>query len=218
MHTQAYIGFHAAIQDAERLFDFYDQALEVAHPSVPEETEVLKRAALILAVTAWESFLEDLLKEKFLPILQSTKTASELESAFNSAVALWLAKEKGDHHKTLITWTGDGWKHHVKAQFEKKILTLNSPGSVNCHSLFKVYLGIDLKYHWRWRGYNSETASKRLDEIIRIRGLVTHNSRRSTSRIPIKHVISRKDLVSYTNFISEIALATDKIFAKGSIL
>jgi RiboL-PSP-HEPN len=57
---KAIATFEQAIQDAEHLLAHFDK-LNAKPP--PPENEVLKRAGLILAMTAWETFVEDSLEE-----------------------------------------------------------------------------------------------------------------------------------------------------------
>ncbi len=212
MNTAAYSGFSLSIKDADQIWDFYEKERQEALPRVPEEIEVLKRSALILAVTAWETFLEDKVHEKFYPRLNQAMVPKDISRVFNTVANRWLDQEKSKLHRTLETWTGSGWKEHLRTHFDKAITALNTPDSQNCAHLFKTYLDIDLTNHWKWRGYNHETASKRLDEVISTRGLVTHVARKA-SLSPKKHILSRKDLESYLLFIKELAHATDKIFA-----
>lgn len=58
--TQAKTTFDSAILDAEILLEHFDTAN--AHPP-PANTEVLKRAGLVMALTAWETYVEDLARE-----------------------------------------------------------------------------------------------------------------------------------------------------------
>ena len=48
--------FLQSILDAENLLDHFNKLN--SHPP-PPETEVLKRAGLIMAMTAWETYVED---------------------------------------------------------------------------------------------------------------------------------------------------------------
>ena len=58
--SKALATFEQAIRDAEHLLEHFDK-LNTKPP--PPENEVLKRAGLILAMTAWETFVEDSLVE-----------------------------------------------------------------------------------------------------------------------------------------------------------
>lgn len=53
-------NFQSSIQDAENLLQHFDSLNK--HPPAPE-LEVLKRAGLIMAMTAWETYVEDRVAE-----------------------------------------------------------------------------------------------------------------------------------------------------------
>lgn len=53
--------FDCAIQDAEVLLEHFDAAN--THPLL-ENTEVLKRAGLVMALPAWETYVEELARTR----------------------------------------------------------------------------------------------------------------------------------------------------------
>jgi RiboL-PSP-HEPN len=58
--TKSRKSFDAGIKDAELMLELYK-----AHPKEsPESGEALKRAGLVLALTAWETYIEDLIAER----------------------------------------------------------------------------------------------------------------------------------------------------------
>ena len=59
--SSAFSTFESAIQDAEALLAHFD-AVNAQPP--PDNAEVLKRAGLIMALTAWETYVEDCAREK----------------------------------------------------------------------------------------------------------------------------------------------------------
>lgn len=59
--SKARTTFDSSIQDAEALLAHFD-ALNTKPP--PENAEVLKRAGLIMALTAWETYVEDCAREE----------------------------------------------------------------------------------------------------------------------------------------------------------
>lgn len=61
MATQAYQLFETAIADAEKLVNIFDQLTD---QEVRQQNEVLKRAALVMTLTAWESYIEAFLVEQ----------------------------------------------------------------------------------------------------------------------------------------------------------
>src|SRR5690554_7435637 len=58
--SQAKSSFEHGIKDAEELLAHFD-AINCNPP--PENSEVLKRAGLVMALTAWETYVEDRLLE-----------------------------------------------------------------------------------------------------------------------------------------------------------
>lgn len=59
--SEAKANFEYAISDAEQLLECYDQLNGCNSKSQPPE--VLKRATLIMTLTAWETYVEDIAKE-----------------------------------------------------------------------------------------------------------------------------------------------------------
>ncbi|MGR5517100.1 HEPN domain-containing protein [Vibrio harveyi] len=59
--SEAKANFEYAISDAEQLLECYDQLNGCSFSSQPPE--VLKRATLIMTLTAWETYVEDIAKE-----------------------------------------------------------------------------------------------------------------------------------------------------------
>ena len=103
-------AFEQSIQDAQNLLKHFN-ALNTKPP--PPEIEVLKRAGLIMAMTAWETYVEDRLQEA------STQRLSELRNrAIAEFVAAKLAEEikrlhNPDYHKTTELF-GDYAGVHLK--------------------------------------------------------------------------------------------------------
>lgn len=58
--------FATSIQDAEQLLAFYSELSK----SKPHEGEVLKRAGLVMAMTAWETYVEDRVREEVQKLLK----------------------------------------------------------------------------------------------------------------------------------------------------
>ena len=74
--SEAKKNFEVAIQDAENLLRHFDM-LNSQPP--PPENEVLKRAGLIMAMTAWETYVEDRLQEATETRLAKVKDKSIAE-------------------------------------------------------------------------------------------------------------------------------------------
>ncbi len=79
--------FDTAISDAERLLELFDKL------SKPEQqaNEVLKRAALVMTLTAWETFIERWLKAQAnqnLAALTDSLTGNHIHKKFSCTINL----------------------------------------------------------------------------------------------------------------------------------
>lgn len=87
--SQAGETFLQSIRDAENLLMHFN-SLNTKPP--PPEIEVLKRAGLIMAMTAWETYVEDLLQEA---------TARRLDELPNRDIAEFVTNKLDDEIKRL---------------------------------------------------------------------------------------------------------------------
>ena len=84
--SEASEDFSQSIKDAENLLMHFD-SLNTKPP--PPEIEVLKRAGLIMAMTAWETYVEDLLQEaseQRLAALRNREIAEFVRSKLNEEI------------------------------------------------------------------------------------------------------------------------------------
>lgn len=206
--TRAAQDFAVSFADAKRLFAYYDAEIERHKPRIPEDAEVLKRAALIMVVTAFESYIEDYLREKFPPRLAEATNSGNFSEIFVTVAKQWL-RENSEKPALFTEWTGDGWKDLLNTNLEHRIKALNTPKSNVVISLFRQFLGIELSKVWIWQGYGFEAACKRLDEIVVLRGRIAHVARKGGST-PTKHEVSRLELKKYLAFFEGIVAATEK--------
>ncbi|HNP36963.1 MAG TPA: HEPN domain-containing protein [Woeseiaceae bacterium] len=87
--SDASVVFEQSIQDAENLLRHFN-SLNTKPP--PPEIEVLKRAGLIMAMTAWETYVEDLLQEA---------SSARLCQLANQDVAEFVSKKLSEEIKRL---------------------------------------------------------------------------------------------------------------------
>ena len=81
MSGKAKKAFEAGIKDAEALLEYFEAIQSADHPS-NKHAEVLKRAGLIMAMTAWETYVEDRLEEALnarLKVLAGCSVSSFIE-------------------------------------------------------------------------------------------------------------------------------------------
>lgn len=74
--------FDIAIQDAERILEAYEHMKNL--PDSTRDPEELKRAALIMSLTAWETYVEDRVSEEVaiqIKVLQGSQIGSFISQA-----------------------------------------------------------------------------------------------------------------------------------------
>lgn len=165
-------NFSFAMDDVKRLLELHDLKTNRRRGRPSRQLAVFKRAAVILQITAWESFIEDTIRESAMIALESAASPVNVETWFNSAAHRWLEASKKP--PGLADWTGDGWKTLLKQRLEVDLQMLNTPSSGNVRTLSKRYLGMDLPRQWSWARITPGIAAKRLDDLISLRGGLVH--------------------------------------------
>ena len=174
--TNARFNFDFGLGDVKILLRFHDSQTGGGKGRPSRELEVFKRAGVILAVTAWETFIEDTLKDQFGAKLNAANSPKDVESTFNSVAQAWLDRDKIKPPE-LAQWALDGWKSMLMEKFSGDIEALNTPNSANVRELFKRYLGEDITKAWCWQGVSANAACGRLDALIKLRGGLVHRGR-----------------------------------------
>jgi hypothetical protein len=87
--------FAQAIQDAENLLKHFN-SLNTQPP--PPETEVLKRAGLVMAMTAWETYVEDRIDEA---------TADRIRGVEDAGIACFVQNKLAEEIKRLHNPTAE---------------------------------------------------------------------------------------------------------------
>jgi hypothetical protein len=173
---------------------------------------VLKRAAVILAVTAWESYIEGSVRNHATAAIEKASRPSDVQSLFNSVAQGWL--EGKPKPTELADWSGTGWKGILRKKLEKDLAAWNSPNSENVRALSKRYLGEDLTAHWHWERTTTALAARRLDTLIRLRGKVVHHGREAFSRTA---AIQRKHVVEASSLLNHLVDCTERALGHGPI-
>jgi hypothetical protein len=138
--------------------------------------EVLKRASIILLITAWETIIEDLIILESKRRIESATSPKEVKHAFTQCANKWLLESK-PKPPDLLNWAGDNWKKMIIKEMEHELSELNTPNSKNIKALSRHYLGINITDTWKWKGTSSEGVCKKLDKIIELRGNIVHKGK-----------------------------------------
>ena len=204
--STARFTFEDALKDVQVLLNFYDAETKKA-PGKPDwKLEVLKRAAIILAITAWETYIEDTVKEVLYKRLTAVNKPDEVGSTFNAVAQTWLSNKPKP--PDLAKWALDGWKTMIITCLEDEIDRFNTPKSGKVKHLFTRYLDIDVTQQWKWPGVSPEMACKKLDKLIELRGDLVHRANEVWFNKPRTRV-RKRDVESATNLLQRLVDCTD---------
>lgn len=173
-----------------------------------KDKDTVRRAAIILLVTAFETFVEGKLRDSFLIRMEKVSKPNDVKMLFNDVVYSWIYEQKRKPEE-IQKFIEDGWKQIIINNFEKEIRNLNTPNSTSLVRLYKKFLGKELKLVLVYRGMSFVRICENLDALIALRGEVTHRSRKLFD--DKKVIIIENELQYYLGFIERITGILEKI-------
>lgn len=211
--TPARTDFTAARDHAITLVTIHDQATGGGKGRPPQELEALKRSALILAVTAWESFVEDSVTDRLEEKLKTATSPGDLQSTFNAAAEEWLDPQRSPrrHGPDLVAWAGEEWKARIRESLRGALETFHTPNTDNTNKLFKRYLGITIKESWSWQAVSPTKAQGQLDKLIKLRGAVVHRGKTGHPLSTPASDVGRQVVVDALNLVYFLVYTTEKV-------
>jgi hypothetical protein len=208
--ARATVNFNLAIKEIRSLLDYYASASQDQNN---KNLEVFKRSSVILVVTAWESYIEDMLGLHINNKLDNAKSPNDIPKAFNTVANNWYISilNKHDNHpkpNDFSKWTGDNWKELIRGKLQEDLFSLNTPKSGNISDLTKRYLGVDVTQKWNMPGTTAPRVSRKLDQIIELRGEITH---RIVNYFEARSTIRQNSLISSVDFVERLANRTEVV-------
>lgn len=204
--TGARLNFEFALGDVKILLGLHDSKTKRSKGRPARDLEVFKRAGVILAVTAWETFIEDTLRDQFGDRLRDAQSPQDIQSTFNAVAQSWLERDELKP-PDVAAWTLNGWKTVLGNKLEDDLSALNTPNSKNIRKLYKRYLGEDITQSWRWKRVSSSGACKKLDDLIFLRGKLVHRGRELFEE---KASVRRGDVVNATGLLEKLVDRTEE--------
>jgi hypothetical protein len=208
--ARATVNFNLAMKEIHNLLDYY---LSASKDQSNRNLEVFKRSSVILVVTAWESFVEDMLGLHVNYRLSNAKSPDEISKAFNTVAHDWyiaIINKQENHPKPndFRKWTGDNWKELIQKKLNDDLISLNTPKSKNIGELSKRYLGVDITQRWNLAKQPAPQVSEKLDEVIELRGEITH---RIVNYFEARSRVSQNDLMRNIGFVERLAVRTEEV-------
>jgi hypothetical protein len=130
----------------------------------------LLRSALVLLVTAWENYVEQVLSEAIDHVVPTIATDPTLLSPFlREAVA-------NQAEKAVWAVIGDGWLDVARKRLNHEISTFNNAASRQVNDLVKNVLGIEsILDVVSWPQYDAAKAQAELTSLVNdVRGEIVH--------------------------------------------
>jgi hypothetical protein len=210
--ARATVNFSLAIREIRGLLEYYSSLSESQNRG-NINLEVFKRSSVILMVTAWESFVEDMLGLHINHRLNIAQSPDDISKAFNAVANSWYIAilNKYDNHPKpddFKKWTGDNWKELIREKLREDLVSLNTPKSKNISNLSKRYLGVDITQQWNMPRITAQQASGKLDQIIEMRGEITH---RIVNYFEAKSSIGQDNLIGNVDFVERLAKRTESV-------
>lgn len=205
--TIARVNFNSALHDVRILLRFHDSRTGGSRGKPARELEVLKRAGVILAVTAWETFVEDTLERQFRERIATAKGPEDIRGTYNSVAHAWLQENRTLQPPDLEKWAAGGWKKMIEGKFSEDLRNLHTPNSANVRAMFKKYAGEDVTQAWVWRKVSAASACRKLDALVRLRGKLVHRGKQLFDR---KASVKRIDVANAIDLLTRLVAQTEE--------
>jgi len=204
MASKAKASFDKNAKDIERLLELHEGDGGKA-PGRRYGLEVLNKSAIVLLVAFWEAYCEDIAAEGLEHIVKNAKNADALPIHLKKVISKALKNEQNE----LAIWkvSDDGWRQYLSDRFEEmkkeRDKKLNTPKTVQIDELFASAVGIEnISKSWKWeKGMTTEKASKKLDELVTLRGAIAHRGANTTS-------VKKSHVTDYFEFINNLTART----------
>lgn len=207
MPSNARKRFDENVQDIDNLIDVYQGMVELYENDgdpVPDSYDVLFRSAVVLMVSHWEAYVEDIGSEALAHLIKYAKKADKLPKEIKKLVADDVKAAKNE----IEVWSlaDDGWRQYLTKRLdalkEARDRSFNTPKAQNTADFLRKTLGIaDIRSSWGFENTTVEATAQKLDQLIEIRGQIAHRGRldqRLDGKFVKDHVAFLSKIVSKT--------------------
>lgn len=158
--TAALTRLQSRLEDAQRLVEIHGECTG-QNRGRRVGYDALNRSAIILAMAAWEGFVEDLLKTAVAQISRHANGPSALSENVREAMIAYMYETHGwgklntTTKETIWALTGRGWRKSYRDYTQVRINSLHTPNYENVKKLYSSTIGLaDFTCDWgatRWR-------------------------------------------------------------------
>ena len=189
------------ITDVRRLLEIHE-IIAGKSAGYKHNVEVINKSGVVLLVASWEAFIEDLALTAFEAMLsKATKVAT-----FPNKVLTLASRDLRQSPDETQVWklAERGWKavlrQHKNRILEKHIGDFNTPRARQIDSLFQCLVGLNhLSSHWHWKRMTPDSAVKKLDSLVTLRGDIAH-------RVAASEKVYKADVYDFIDFVHRLAV------------
>lgn len=212
MASLARKAFDENSKDIQRLLNVWAEfeGLAKEAPREGDETEipatriVFLKSIIILLVSYWEAYLEDIAGEALKHIIQNVEDSNKLPKELKKVITKELEREPDE----LAAWKlcGDNWRKLCLERFdvltEKRNWNFNSPKSYLTNEFIQTAIGLEnITRRWTTDTLDSDGCSKRLDDLIELRGAIAHRGQ-------VTRTLTMKSVTADIEFIKKLVAST----------
>lgn len=188
MASEARIKLQKSLEDIAHLLDLYAAAellYEGENDTVPPGMDVLFRSAVVLLVSHWEAYIEDICSEALEHIVTHALDAESLPLEIKQTVATEIKKAPNE----IEVWklADAGWRDYLKKRLEplqeSRNRSFNTPKAHSTVEFVAKTIGLkDISEAWKIEGLDTQAICQKLDKLIEVRGQIAHRGK-VTSKI-----------------------------------
>ncbi len=178
--TAALTRLQSRLVDARRLVEIHEECTG-QNRGRRVGYDALNRSAIILAVAAWEGFVEDLLKTAAAQISRHAKGPSALPDNVRDAMIAYMYETHGwsklnpTTKDTIWMLTGRGWRKSYRDYTQARINSLHTPNYENVKKLYSSTIGLaDFTCDWGATRWRPEDYRQRLEDLLLLRHRIAH--------------------------------------------
>lgn len=187
MASRTLVRFEARLADAQRLLEIHAEATGTARGR-RHNYDALSRSAVILAVAAWEGYVEDLALAAAGRIVRNLRSANDLPPNVRDGLITHLYETHGWSSLNRATkdtiWglSGGGWRQAYISYARHRVMKLNTPKYDNVRKLLSSVTGLqDFTDGWGSARWPAEHYRGQLEASLQVRHLIAHGAIGSTT-------------------------------------
>jgi hypothetical protein len=204
MPSKARKTFDESARDIEHLLEAWEAAGSKTSEVNSSTTDVLLRSAVVLLVSYWEAYVEDICSEALEHIVLHSKDASKIPMEAKKVIATEL--KKAPHDLEVWKLADSGWRNYLKERLPRlksdRDRSWNSPKADATSKFISDVVGLeDIHKAWDVQKLESKAAAEKLDALIKSRGQIAHRGK-------LEQPLTQEFVTDYANFLSAIVSKT----------